>query len=73
MKTYTDTEDERCDQCDAVTNNTYSACAGACAEERSQGVILEVTGTNMLPTCNCCDACRDNCHNSWIEDNIDNQ
>lgn len=61
----------KCPECGKETpERSYPAsCAGAEAEERAQNVNLAVKGTNGLPSCYCCDACRHKCIESWSEEN----
>lgn len=58
----------KCQDCGSESENDLSACAGACAEERDQGVPDILIGPG-LPICNCCDDCRIKCHDSWMEEN----
>lgn len=61
---------ELCDECGQPTNNEFCSCAGAEAEERSQGVS-PVHNTIGLISCNCCDKCREKCFESWFEENVE--
>ena len=61
----------KCPECGCeITDNGYPAsCAGAEAEERSQNVNLAVKGTQGIPSCYCCDTCREKCFKSWQQEN----
>jgi hypothetical protein len=58
-----------CRECGGKTDREYDACAGAIAEEIAQNVVLAVSGTQRLLSCNCCESCRLKCHESWMEEN----
>ena len=57
---------ELCDECGKPTENENTACAGACASERHYGndPLMDTLG---LQGCNCCEACRVACHNSFMD------
>jgi hypothetical protein len=59
----------KCPECGKKTEDMEypASCAGAEAEERAQNVNLAVKGTNHLPSCHCCDSCRQKCFESWQE------
>lgn len=57
-----------CDECGKTTDNEFRPCAGAVAEERSQNVP-EPIDCKGLASCNCCESCRDKCHEDWMKEN----
>lgn len=54
-----------CQECKNPSENEGSACKGACSQEMHFGGNL--SNTNGLITCNCCDSCRLECHNSFMK------
>ena len=52
---------DRCQECKGDTCNEGSACSGAFAQS---GNIYDTT---MLTTCNCCDNCREKCHEEFMQ------
>ncbi len=60
---------EKCDSCGAdVDMENAQVCAGALANEVQQGVFGPID-TTLLLSCYCCEKCRNNCLDSFIEEN----
>jgi hypothetical protein len=62
-----DEYEEKCDECGGPTDYHYAACKGACSSERYYGNYLIDLNTEGLLTCNCCEKCRWECHDSFME------
>jgi hypothetical protein len=56
-----------CSGCGGETENDGEACKGACTSERYYGNDLVDLDTKGLPSCNCCEACRWKCHESFMQ------
>ena len=57
----------KCQECGGETENDYRACMGACASERLQGDDQVDLDTKGLISCNCCEKCRLECYESFME------
>lgn len=56
-----------CQDCGNPTDNDYRACAGACASERHYGNDMVDLDTKGLRGCDCCEECRNKCHDSFLQ------
>lgn len=62
---------DMCEDCGGETENEGSACKGACSQARHYGE--DVFDTKGLMTCNCCDDCREKCHESFMQSVADGE
>lgn len=63
---------ENCGECGKPTENEMMACKGHCSYLRMTGHPESLIGDIKLTrSCNCCDACRELCHQSFMEEYTD--
>jgi len=60
-----------CPECGKETSNEFSACKGACTQQRVQGVPEHLIGGVEIMSCDCCDDCRELCYQSFMDELIE--
>ncbi len=58
---------DTCQECGGDTDNEFRACKGAITSEMYYGNDLVVLDTRGLISCNCCEKCRWECHESFMQ------
>lgn len=56
-----------CQECGGNTENGGSACKGSISQEYYLNAAFTGLDTKGMLTCNCCDDCRWQCHESFMD------